>query len=99
MAKVSPDVALIPFAVAMVWALVRLVESGDGRWWLAAGVFAGLSLLSKFTVVMLIPALAAFMLVPDWRRRWLVSPYPWLSGVIAVVLFLLVLILNFSYRL
>ena len=30
MAKVSPDVALIPFAVAMVWALVRLHESGDG---------------------------------------------------------------------
>jgi len=32
MAKVAPDVALIPFAVAMVWALVRLNESGDGRW-------------------------------------------------------------------
>ncbi len=30
MAKVSPDVALIPFAVAMVWALVRLHESDDG---------------------------------------------------------------------
>src|ERR1700676_506704 len=74
MAKVSPDVALIPFAVAMMWALIRLNESGDGRWWLAAGVFAGLALLSKFTVVMLIPAAAAFMLVPDWRRRWLVSP-------------------------
>ncbi len=40
MAKVSPDVALIPFAVAMLWALVRLDESGDARWWLAAGVFA-----------------------------------------------------------
>ena len=37
MAKVAPDVALIPFAVAMVWALVRLVESDDARWWLAAG--------------------------------------------------------------
>jgi 4-amino-4-deoxy-L-arabinose transferase-like glycosyltransferase len=96
MAKVSPDVALIPFAVAMVWALVRLVESDDGRWWLAAGVFAGLSLLSKFTVVMMIPALAAFVLVPDWRRRWLVSPYPWLSMAIAAVLFLPVLIWNFQ---
>src|ERR1700733_1746654 len=56
MAKVSPDVAMIPFAVAMLWALVRLSESGDGRWWLAAGVLAGLALLSKFTVVMLLPA-------------------------------------------
>src|SRR5271154_3037065 len=39
MAKVAPDLALIPFAVAMVWALARLVESDDARWWLAAGAF------------------------------------------------------------
>ena len=94
MAKVSPDVALIPFAVAMAWALVRLNESGDARWWLAAGVFAGLSLLSKFTAVMLFPAVLAFMLVPDWRRRWLLSRYPWFAALIAVVLFLPVLIWN-----
>ncbi len=94
MAKVAPDVALIPFAVAMVWALVRLNESGDGRWWLAAGLFAGLALLSKFTVVLMLPAVAAFLLVPDWRRRWLLSPYPWLAALIAVVVFLPVLIWN-----
>src|ERR1700682_4159871 len=80
MAKVSPDTALIPFAVAMVWALIRLHESNDGRWWLAAGVFAGLALLSKFTAIMLAPAVAAFMLVPDWRRRWVLSPYPWVAA-------------------
>src|SRR5712671_4755437 len=94
MAKVSPDVALIPFAVAMVWALIRLNESGDARWWLAAGVFAGLALLSKFTAVMLLPAVAAFLLVPDWRRRWLSSPYPWAAAALALVLFLPVLIWN-----
>jgi Dolichyl-phosphate-mannose-protein mannosyltransferase len=93
-AKVSPDVAMIPFAVAMLWALVRLTESGDGRWWLAAGVFAGLALLSKFTAIMLLPAVVAFMLVPDWRRRWLVSPYPWAAALIAVALFSPVLIWN-----
>src|SRR5229473_6730932 len=97
MAKVSPDVAMIPFAVAMLWALVRLHESGDARWWLAAGVFAGLALLSKFTVVMLVPAIAAFMLVPDWRRRWLMSPYPWCAALIAATLFLPVLIWNYQH--
>ena len=80
MAKVAPDVALIPFAVAMMWSLVRLAESGDGRWWLAAGLFAGLSLLSKFTAIMFAPAVAALLLVPDWRWRWLRSPYPWSRG-------------------
>jgi 4-amino-4-deoxy-L-arabinose transferase-like glycosyltransferase len=94
MAKVSPDIALIPFAVAMLWALVRLTESGDGRWWLAAGIFGGLALLSKFTAVLLLPAVVAFMLVPDWRRRWLRSPYPWAAALIAVALFSPVLIWN-----
>jgi hypothetical protein len=93
MAKVAPDVALIPFAVAMVWALVRLAESGDARWWLAAGTFAGLALLSKFTAAMLLPAVLAFMLIPGWRR-WLTSPYPWAAALIAVALFSPVLIWN-----
>jgi len=94
MAKVAPDTALIPFAVAMAWALIRLNESKDPRWWLAAGGFAGLALLSKFTAVMLLPAVVAFTLVPDWRRRWLLSPYPWCAALIAVVVFLPVLIWN-----
>ncbi len=42
MAKVAPDTAMIPCAVAMLWSLVRLHESGNPRWWLAAGLFAGL---------------------------------------------------------
>ena len=94
MAKVSPDTALIPFAVAMLWSLVRLTESNDARWWLAAGLFAGLALLSKFTAIMLVPAVLAFVLVPDWRRRWLFSPYPWLAALIALIVFSPVLIWN-----
>ena len=95
MAKVSPDVALIPFATAMVWALVRLTESDDARWWLAAGAFAGLALLSKFTAGLLLPAVAAFMLVP--RERRLRSPYPWAAALIAFALFLPVLIWNMEH--
>src|SRR6201994_1676953 len=94
MAKVAPDTAMIPFAVAMLWSLVRLHESGNPRWWLAAGLFAGLALLSKFTAIMLLPAVAAFTLVPDWRRRWLLSPYPWLAALIALAVFSPVLIWN-----
>lgn len=94
MAKVAPDTAMIPFAVAMLWALVRLHESGNPRWWLAAGLFAGLAILSKFTAIMLLPAVLAFALVPDWRRRWLFSQYPWRAALIAVLVFSPVLIWN-----
>ncbi len=94
MAKVAPDVAMIPFAAGMVWVLVRLARSSDARWWLAAGLFGGLALLSKFTAVMLLPGVLAFMLVPDWRRRWLASPDPYLGALIAVILVSPVLIWN-----
>jgi 4-amino-4-deoxy-L-arabinose transferase-like glycosyltransferase len=94
MSKVSPDIAMIPFAVAMIWSLVRLAEAGDGRWWLLAGLFAGLALSSKFTAIMLLPAVVAFMLVPDWRWRWLRSPYPYLAVLIAVLAFSPVLVWN-----
>jgi 4-amino-4-deoxy-L-arabinose transferase-like glycosyltransferase len=97
MAKVAPDTALIPFAVAMIWSLVRLAESNDLRWWLAAGVCAGLSLLSKFTAVMLVPAVLAFMLVPEWRLRQLRSPYSWAAVLIAIAIFSPVLIWNYQH--
>src|ERR1700687_948364 len=85
--RVTHDVRAVVLAVLMP-------EAALYYGLLMAQVSAGLALLSKFTAVMLVPAVAAFMLVPDWRRRWLLSPYPWLAALIAVVLFLPVLIWN-----
>jgi 4-amino-4-deoxy-L-arabinose transferase-like glycosyltransferase len=95
--RILPDVALIPFSLAMVWSLVRLAESNDGRWWLAAGVFGGLALLSKYTAVFFAPAILAFVLVPPWRTRWLRSPYPWAAIVIALLVFSPALIWNWQH--
>ena len=97
MSKVAPDVAVIPVSVAMFWSLVRLTQTGDGRWWLAAGLFAGLSLLSKFTAIMFLPAVIAFVLVPEWRWRWLRSPYPYLAVLITIAVFSPVLIWNVQH--
>ncbi|WP_423877981.1 glycosyltransferase family 39 protein [Bradyrhizobium sp.] len=97
MTKVSPDVPLVLFVTAMAWALVRLADSDDARWWLAAGLFAGLAALSKFTIALLLPAVLAFMWVPAWRRRWLRSPCPWAAAVIAVLVFMPVLVWNMQH--
>jgi 4-amino-4-deoxy-L-arabinose transferase-like glycosyltransferase len=95
--RIVPDAGLILFSLAMVWSLVRLTERNDGRWWLAAGLFGGLSLLSKYTAVFLAPAILAFLLVPSWRMRWLRSPYPWAAVVIALLVFSPVLIWNWRH--
>jgi 4-amino-4-deoxy-L-arabinose transferase-like glycosyltransferase len=97
MTKISPDVPQVLFVTAMVWALVRLTVSGDGRWWLAAGAFAGLAALSKFTIALLIPAVLVFALAPRWRGQWLRSPYPYAAAVIALLLFMPVVIWNVQH--
>jgi 4-amino-4-deoxy-L-arabinose transferase-like glycosyltransferase len=94
MAKVAPDAALIPFALGVIWALVRLSQSEDGRWWLVVGAFGGLAALSKYTIVFFLPGIAVFLLVPAWRRRWLFSPWLWGGLALALVLFSPVLLWN-----
>ena len=92
--KIVPDTPLIVFALAMVWALVRLALSGNRRWWLLAGVFGGFALLSKYSVILLLPAIVAYAVFPRWRKTQLSSPYPWLAALIAVSIFSPVLYWN-----
>lgn len=87
MIRIGPDTPLIPATLALVWSLVRLTRSGDLRWWLAAGAFGGLALLSKYTAVLLLPAVAAFVLIPPWRMTHLRSPWLWLGALLALLLF------------
>jgi 4-amino-4-deoxy-L-arabinose transferase-like glycosyltransferase len=85
MAKVAPDIALIPCELAMIWSLVRLWQSDDLRWWIPAGLFGGLALMSKYTAVLLLPAVLAFAFVPHWRRRQLASPWFWGSAIVVLI--------------
>ena len=94
MTKTVPDTALIVFSVALVWALVRLALSNDLRWWLLAGVFGGLALLSKYVAVLLLPAIVAYVVLPSWRKTQLSSPYPWLAALLALAIFSPVLYWN-----
>ena len=94
MTKVAPDTVLVMFVLAMAWALVRQASSNNPRWWLLAGVFGGLALLSKYVVVLLVPAILAYALVPSWRKQQLSSPYPWLAALIAIAIFSPVLYWN-----
>src|SRR5262249_38275810 len=97
MAKIAPDVALIPCELVMIWSLVRLAQSGDQRWWLPAGLFGGLALAAKYTAILLVPAILAFLLVPAWRRRQLASPYLWIAATLALLVFSPVLIWNATH--
>jgi 4-amino-4-deoxy-L-arabinose transferase-like glycosyltransferase len=88
----TPDTPLLLFWVATLWAVARAHASADGRWWLAAGLFAGAALLSKYTAVLLGLGLLAWLLLA--ARRWLATPWPWLGGAIALLCFAPVIVWN-----
>lgn len=65
------------------WLLLRLVNGGDARLWLAVGVVLGLGLLNKISVLWLGAGIAVG-LVGTPERRWFATPWPWVAAVIAM---------------
>lgn len=94
MTKITPDIALIPCELAMLWSLVCLAQSNEHRWWLSAGFFGGLALLAKYTAILLVPAVIAFAFVPSWRKEQLSSIHLWLGLGVALLIFSPVLYWN-----
>lgn len=76
------DPVLAFFWVAAMYCFHRAV-AGDRGMWLATGLALGGGFLAKYTIVLLVAAFAAYLLLAD--RRWLRSPGPWLAlGVAAL---------------
>ncbi|MDE2074045.1 MAG: glycosyltransferase family 39 protein [Alphaproteobacteria bacterium] len=83
----TPDAPLVMASAFFVLALAKLRQSEDGRWWLAVGAAGGVALLSKYTALFLGAGAVTWLLFTAEGRRWLSSPWPWLGGVLAIVLF------------
>jgi hypothetical protein len=63
-------------------------------WWLVAGLFAGLALLSKYHGVFLLAGAGLFMVCSPRQRFWLASPWPYLAAALALAICSPVLIWN-----
>lgn len=73
----------------VLYALARVTRAVDareaGRWWLLLGLFAGLGLLTKFSILFLAAALLLAILVTP-ERRALATRWPWLALLVALLL-------------
>lgn len=90
----TPDTPLLLFWTATLWALGRLHATGRGTWWLSAGAAAGLALTSKYTAVLLAPAILLWVVASPALRPWLRRPHLYLAGLLALLLFSPVLLWN-----
>ena len=90
----TPDNAVVAAAAFLLLTLVKLFETGRGAWWLAIGVAFGIGMLSKYTTIFFAGSILAWLLLVPSLRKWLLTPWPWAAGVIALAVFSPTLIWN-----
>ncbi|HEX2943143.1 MAG TPA: glycosyltransferase family 39 protein [Rhodopila sp.] len=90
----TPDSPLLFFWTAGLWAASRLAAGGGGGWWLAAGIFGGLALDSKYTALFLWIGIGLWVLLVPAARMWLRRWQPWAACLLGFLLFSPVLIWN-----
>jgi hypothetical protein len=95
---VTPDAPLLVAASFVVFFLAKVLETGRGAWWLAVGVAVGAALLSKYTAMFFGPAILIWLAVVPKLRRWFLSPWPYLGGLVALAIFAPVILWNADHH-
>ena len=75
------------FWLGAVYVLVRIINSGDARLWIAFGAIVGVGMMNKISVGFLVFGLLVGLALTR-HRRLLLSPWFWLGGAVAGLLFL-----------
>jgi 4-amino-4-deoxy-L-arabinose transferase-like glycosyltransferase len=95
---VTPDSPLLVASSFLLFGLTKVLETGRGVWWLAVGTAAGAALLSKYTALLFGPAILIWLVSVPRLRHWLVSPWLYLGGLVALALFFPVIHWNAEHQ-
>jgi 4-amino-4-deoxy-L-arabinose transferase-like glycosyltransferase len=79
------------------YAIVRLIKTGDPKWWIVFGVVAGVGLQSKYAIAIFAAALIAGLLLTR-QRRVLFTPWLIAGGAVALLIFLPNLVWNINHH-
>jgi 4-amino-4-deoxy-L-arabinose transferase-like glycosyltransferase len=94
MVIMTPDTPQLFFWIlAIYYGHSAVIEKRSNHWFLT-GMALGLGLLSKYTMILFLPAIFIFLLVTPSCRDQLYSWKPWTSLLLAVLIFSPVLIWN-----
>lgn len=72
--------------VLAAWALLKLANGGDGRWWLALGAAIGLGMMTRYTMLVCAAGIVVAILATPLRRQ-LATPWPWLGVALSLLVF------------
>jgi 4-amino-4-deoxy-L-arabinose transferase-like glycosyltransferase len=86
---------LLAWTVVTVCVATALLRDRP-RWWLGAGVAAGIGIEDEYLMLTLLAALVIGILVTPAHRAVLKTRWPWLGGIIALVIWLPNLVWQFA---
>ena len=95
---VTPDAPLLVASSFVLFSLAKVLETGRGAWWLAVGAAVGAALLSKYTALFFGPAILIWLVAVPKLRRWLISPWLYLGGLVALAMFAPVILWNADHH-
>jgi 4-amino-4-deoxy-L-arabinose transferase-like glycosyltransferase len=95
---VTPDAPSLVAASFVLFFLAKVLETGQGTWWLAVGAAVGCALVSKYTALFFGPAILIWLAVVPKQRRWLLSPWPYLGAIVALAIFAPVIVWNSQHQ-
>ncbi len=95
---VTPDAPLLVASSFVLFSLAKVLETGRGAWWLAVGLAVGAALLSKYTALFFGPAILIWLVAVPKLRRWLISPWLYLGGLVALAMFAPVILWNADHH-
>ena len=75
------------FWMGCIWALLRIVRTGNSRLWVVFGVLAGFGLENKHSTLLFGGAVAVALILSQERRE-LLKPWIWAGLAIALLIFL-----------
>lgn len=92
----TPDQPLLVAWAALLYYLYRACVLNEARAWFFSGIALGFGMLSKYTIVLLLPATFLFLIFSS-RRFWLMRLEPYLGFGIAILIFSPVLYWNATH--
>ena len=94
----TPDTPMFFFWMAAFFCASKIIMAGGEKYWYWGGAALGLGLLSKYTMVLILPCLFLFFLLSAADRYWLKRKEPYLAMIIALIIFSPVIYWNWQHN-
>lgn len=94
----TPDTPMVLFWALAVFCGIRILTGSSARWWYLWGVSLGLGLLSKYTMILIVPCQFAYLFLSRSHRHWLLRREPYIALMLGLIIFSPVLLWNWQHH-